>query len=366
MAVSHQLSVPRKRGGWTVSFVLHILLLLLALFPFAMRLPEPELPATMVIQFEYEPSLAAEEQQQQPVIDEFTLEDAEGKMSGADAAAASSSEGSEGSSAPQESRELITPTTVSRIAPSTSMPTPSRSVVTSDVEPTVVVPQSKSTNTTRDNFFNQPVETSDRYEVDRVEFSSKYNPAMQQKVTWHVVDRESSREAGPGSFDDLSSRTGAGKGNSTGNGTGGTGRTGNAPDGQSEDGGYDPFGDGSFPGEGNGTGKGNKGSNTGYGNDGKGLKWGDFAGDGIFGRKVIKRADVAKIAVKQGKIVVNLCVDQMGKVTVAKFDNVNSTIKDQAIATKAVESAKQYVFDEDPSAPREQCGRLTFVFEIEK
>jgi len=79
---------------------------------------------------------------------------------------------------------------------------------------------------------------------------------------------------------------------------------------------------------------------------------------------VIKRANVARIAVKEGKVVINLCVDQLGSVVFAQYDLPNSTIRDKAIVAKAEECAKQYVFDEDPSAPREQCGRLTFIFEI--
>jgi hypothetical protein len=98
------------------------------------------------------------------------------------------------------------------------------------------------------------------------------------------------------------------------------------------------------------------------------MRFGDFAGDGLFNRKVIKRADaeVARIAIEEGKVVINLCVDQLGKVVYAQYDTPHSTIRDKSILSKAVDCAKLYVFDEDPSAPREQCGRLTFVFKIQK
>src|SRR5690606_11865552 len=112
------------------------------------------------------------------------------------------------------------------------------------------------------------------------------------------------------------------------------------------------------------SGTGNAGSKTGVGNDGKGLQWGDFAGDGLFKRKVITRANVAQIAVSEGKIVVNLCVDRSGKVVFAQHDPRHSSIRDKGILAKAKECAKRYVFDQDQSAPKEQCGRLTFIFEI--
>lgn len=128
---------------------------------------------------------------------------------------------------------------------------------------------------------------------------------------------------------------------------------------------YDPFGDGSFP-EGSSTEKNNERSNAGNSQSVKGIRWGDFVGDGLFGRKVVRRANVGAITTEPGKVAVNVCVDQLGKVTLAKFDAANSTVKDLSIGTKAVDCAKQYVFDEDPSAPREQCGRLTFIFEVKQ
>lgn len=232
--------------------------------------------------------------------------------------------------------------------------------------PEVVLPQARTSTSKSDNFFSTPLEVTDRVEVDRVEaFKAKPNPALQQKVTWHVSDSESSNEGAPTSFDFAS---GTGKGTANGNAkTGGTGSGGTAPDGQGEDAGHDPFGDGTFP-DGKGTGTGNAGKNTGVGQEGKGLKWGDFTGDGLFDRETIYRADreLSRIATQPGKMVINMCVDQLGKVVYAKYDAVNSTIKDQATAVKAEQIAKLYRFAEDPTAPREQCGRLNFVFELKR
>jgi hypothetical protein len=265
-------------------------------------------------------------------------------------------------SAPAEAqapREQVAVAAVSSIQPSAALPAPSRTLQMTDPSPEVMLPVSSARQPKTDQFFEQPLNVTDNYEVDRVEaFKAKPNPALQQKVTWHVSDAESSASGAP-SFSDFGDASGSGAKK------GATGSTGNAPNGQSEDAGYDPFGDGTFP-NGSGKGSGNQGKDSGVGNEVKGLNWGDFAGDGLFNRKVIKRANVARIAVQQGKVVINLCVDQVGNVVFAQYDSPNSTIKDKSIVAKAEECEKQYVFDEDLSAPREQCGRLTFIFEIKK
>jgi hypothetical protein len=288
------------------------------------------------------------------------FEDTGMKQSGSESAAASAA--SEASSEEMLTpREKVDVTAVSSIQPAAAMPTPSRSITMTSPTPEVMLPATKANSQKADRFFEQPLEVTEQYEVDRVEaFKAKPNPSLQQNVTWHVADAESSNEGAPTSFD---FGNGQGSGNNKGTAKSGSG---NAPDGKAEEGdGYDPFGDGSFPG-GTGTGKGNAGSNTGVGQDGKGMQWGDFAGDGLFNRKVIKRAPIAQIADLPGKIVINLCVDQLGKVVFAQFDSPNSTIRSKTITAKAEAYAKMYVFDEDPSAPREQCGRLTFIFEIKK
>lgn len=91
----------------------------------------------------------------------------------------------------------------------------------------------------------------------------------------------------------------------------------------------------------------------------------DFSGDGLFKRKVVYRADVKKLIKQNGKISVNLCVDRKGNVISAEYNPEFSTIKDKALIDKAVRVTKRYRFEEDRSAPREQCGRLTFVCKIE-
>ena len=348
MYVSHQLASADKRKSWTISIILHALIFLLCLLPFIVQTTQDnEFLQAITINFN------------EPV----KFEDLSSKQSGFEAAAASaeSSAAEATSDQPQEQetpREQVTLETVASIQPSTPMPTPTRTITMTEPTPEIILPAAKAPTAKSDRFFEQPLDVVERHEVDRVEaFKEKPNPNLQQRVTWHVSDNEASDRGAPTSFD-------FGSAQSTGSDNGqAKGTSGKAPDGQSEDNGYDPFASGTFP-DGTGTGKGTDGKNTGVGDDGKGLNWGDFAGDGLFNRKVIKRANVARIALKQGKVVINLCVDQLGKVTFAQYDLPNSSIRDKTIVAKAEECAKQYVFDEDPSAPREQCGRLTFIFEI--
>lgn len=91
----------------------------------------------------------------------------------------------------------------------------------------------------------------------------------------------------------------------------------------------------------------------------------DFSGDGLFKRKVIYRADVKKLTKRNGKITVNLCVDRTGHVISAEENEELTTILDRELVEKAVSLTKRYRFEKDNSAPREQCGKLTFLFKVE-
>ncbi|HHS95384.1 MAG TPA: hypothetical protein ENJ45_02260 [Phaeodactylibacter sp.] len=97
-----------------------------------------------------------------------------------------------------------------------------------------------------------------------------------------------------------------------------------------------------------------------------GTSVGDFPGDGLFNRRVIYRADVKSVTKEEGKIVINLCVNRAGRVVYSKFNKEASTIKTTSVIRKALEVAKQYRFEKDYSAPDKQCGKLTFIFEIEE
>ncbi|MFK7808940.1 MAG: hypothetical protein AB8F74_14140 [Saprospiraceae bacterium] len=97
-----------------------------------------------------------------------------------------------------------------------------------------------------------------------------------------------------------------------------------------------------------------------------GTSVGDFPGDGLFNRKVTYRADVKKVTKEEGKIVIDLCVNKEGRVVYSKFNKAASTIKTTDVIRKALDVAQQYRFEKDYSAPTKQCGKLTFIFEIEE
>ena len=99
------------------------------------------------------------------------------------------------------------------------------------------------------------------------------------------------------------------------------------------------------------------------GNADNGTGYGENAGSGIFNRKVTYRADVKKITKLSGTIVVELCINQRGQVVYAKPDTDASTIKDFAVIRKAVDLTTKYKFAKDYTAPKKQCGKMTYVFE---
>ena len=97
----------------------------------------------------------------------------------------------------------------------------------------------------------------------------------------------------------------------------------------------------------------------GTGNSGR-----DFSGDGIFGRRVIYRADVKGLTREPGKLVVNLCVNRTGRVTYVSLNEEETTIEDPSLRANAQQVTRKYKFEKDYTAPREQCGKLTFIFKL--
>ena len=110
-----------------------------------------------------------------------------------------------------------------------------------------------------------------------------------------------------------------------------------------------------------GSGKGSKNN----GDSHIGTTPGDRPGDGIFDRRVIFRPEIQKITKEEGKIVVNICINQDGRVVYVKPDKSNTTITDMDNVRKAVEMTTQYKFERDVSAPYKQCGKMTYIFKID-
>jgi len=86
----------------------------------------------------------------------------------------------------------------------------------------------------------------------------------------------------------------------------------------------------------------------------------DFSGDGIFNRKVIYRPDINKVIKEEGKIVINVCISREGRVVYAKYNSDRSTIETPDVVRKAISATTSYKYARDYTAPKKQCGRLTF------
>ena len=90
----------------------------------------------------------------------------------------------------------------------------------------------------------------------------------------------------------------------------------------------------------------------------------DFSGDGIFGRRVVYRANVKGLTREPGKLVVNLCVNRTGTVTYVALNREETTISDPELQRNAQRVTRKYKFEKDYTAPREQCGKLSFIFKL--
>ena len=82
---------------------------------------------------------------------------------------------------------------------------------------------------------------------------------------------------------------------------------------------------------------------------------------GIFGRKVIYRDPgmIRLMADKSGTIVFEVCIDRRGVVSSLQIDELRTTIKDSKTLRKALDSMGKYKYEEDYTAPKEQCGSFT-------
>lgn len=122
-----------------------------------------------------------------------------------------------------------------------------------------------------------------------------------------------------------------------------------------------------------GTGKGNTGTGAGmstgtdgdggYGNSSDGTGVYDGTGNGVFGRKVVYRdLSAAKAAINaSGKVVTKVCINRAGNVTYVELLASETTLKDREGLKLYLKAARGYKFQPDPTAPKEQCGKLSFI-----
>ena len=323
MQIKSQLAAEDKRRSWTISIVFHSVLFLLGIIPFLINEPQQEVAQAIMIDFQ-------------------------------DFASKSSGNRSGSASSAKSPRPTVALNTLSATRPSQPMPKPQIQVpVITAPNPDVTVPEPRET------YFEQDFESSEVSEQDVVEELSNPEPDPgQQFQEFSIADAED-QSGEPSPLSGVGESAEGSDPFSDGKWPGDVGTDG---EGESDESIADGLFDGDWPGELDGT----EGTTLGVGEDGDGNMWGDFAGDGLFNRKVIERANVASLAKQDGKVVINLCVDRSGKVTYAACDKSKSTISDGAIIARSEFCATNYVFDQDPTAPEEQCGRLTFIFKIER
>lgn len=143
------------------------------------------------------------------------------------------------------------------------------------------------------------------------------------------------------------STTGDGGSDETDSSIEGDGGTGESSDGD---------GDGATSGDDGDEGVGDVGSGTGdY----------DGSGNGVFGRRIVKRnwrgLDLSRGV---GIIVVKFCVDREGNVTFVELLETETTETDTKKLKQALTAMRGYKVQKDPNAPPEQCGKYVFKIDV--
>ena len=87
--------------------------------------------------------------------------------------------------------------------------------------------------------------------------------------------------------------------------------------------------------------------------------------NGIKGRKIVSdnSAGVALSLqnIEVAKVTANVCIDQSGEISYTQYlDNESSPELPRAIKKKVLKAIYQYKFNSDPSAPKEQCGKINY------
>gem|GEM_PF-2994753 len=326
MNTNHQRQLDNKRKGMRISVAFHSLIILLGVIPFLVEAPDTQ---------EYA----------QAIMIELSTET--GSSSGGSNSARAMS---------QPARKQVSMASLSQASSSKSLAAPRSKPVITAPNPDINIPED-------DTFFDDPLEVTESSETDVVKEVVEEVAVVNNFDGWEVSESEDSSDApAPLAGDDGEGGKSLFRSISDFDGDFGDQFNGDAESGD------DPFADGFFDGEWPGETDGTEGKNIGAGKAGDGKFWGDFAGDGLFNRNVIhrERADVARLVIKEGKLVVNLCVNPTGKVVYVKCDADESTISDAQIIALAESVVEDYVFNEDVNASSQQCGRLTFVFKIEE
>jgi outer membrane biosynthesis protein TonB len=318
-----------RNKGMVISFVLHLLILLIA---FTYYLPqvdtqllEEKPPFAVKVDFRFEESeLSKVAHEEVPKIEKQS----EGASS------------SQGEAKPEEPKEESAP-------PAKVEETPSPTPVEKPAE--IKVESPRVLNVPKPNI-KVPTPTPSRPD-ERIETK---NPAPEAPVKVSTPARTSG--GAPSTSSAPAGGTPKGTGTTTGAGTaktsGANGNVGGTGTGTSG------TGSGKSTGTGAGTGDGNKSNGTGAF---------DESGRGIFGRRPVKY-DYSWVGQAKNqadnKVTVKICVDPDGYVTYAEIIQKETRVKDKNVLKNYLKAARNYLFEKDRKAAQEECGKI--ILEVQR
>ena len=88
-------------------------------------------------------------------------------------------------------------------------------------------------------------------------------------------------------------------------------------------------------------------------------------GDGVITRKIIYRADIGQAAFESGKIVVDVCIDRAGRILTVANNADSTTIENMDMVRDVLHLVADYRFENDYTAALRECGRISFIFDVD-
>ena len=88
-------------------------------------------------------------------------------------------------------------------------------------------------------------------------------------------------------------------------------------------------------------------------------------GDGVITRQIIHRANISEAAYESGQIVVDVCINRAGRIITASNNAESTTIDDMEMVRDVLDIVTDYKFETDYSAALRECGRITFIFDVD-
>ena len=82
--------------------------------------------------------------------------------------------------------------------------------------------------------------------------------------------------------------------------------------------------------------------------------------NGLGARKILEQPSILVISTTTGDVVVDICVNENGKVTEAEYNVAKSSLKTESLISLAVRKSKEFWFKKDDA--KEMCGTIVFKF----